>query len=59
MLKPLTIFLLSLLAISYAKFDVGAAAAQGARDGLSVVGGWLILGVLIAFAFAFITRKKK
>ena len=59
MLKSLTFFVLSLLSISYAKFDVGAAAAQGASNGLGAVGGWLILGILIAFAFAFITRNKK
>ena len=57
-MKRIILLVLSVLASSYANFDMDKAIQQGVEHGLGMVGGWLVLGVLIAVVFAFINRKK-
>ena len=52
-------FVLSVTSISFANFDIAKAGNEGISAGLSSVGGWLVLGVLIAIVFAVITRGRK
>ena len=44
---------------SFAGFDTGKAVNEGVSTGLGSVGGWLVLGILIAFVFAFINKGRK
>ncbi len=57
-MKIIIAFLLSTV-VANANVDMGKAAAEGASAGLGAVGGWLVLGVLIAMVFALITRGRK
>ena len=58
MMKYLLFILLG-ISSSFADFDMGKAVDEGVSTGLGAVGGWLVLGILIAFAFAIINKGRK
>ena len=53
------LFILLGISSSFAGFDMGKAVDEGVSTGLGAVGGWLVLGIFIAFVFAFITKGRK
>ncbi|WP_173353821.1 hypothetical protein [Fibrobacter sp.] len=51
--------ILSIISFAFAKFDAGKAVNEGVSTGLDMVGGFLILSIIIAFAFAIISKGRK
>ncbi len=51
--------ILSIASFAFAKFDAGKAVNEGVSTGLDMVGGFLILSIIIAFAFAIISKGRK
>lgn len=53
------VLILALVAISYAEFNLGEAVNKGFESAGNSIGGWLLLGIIVALVFVFLTRKKK
>ena len=58
-MKKYLFFILLGISSSFAGFDMGKAVDDGASSGLGAIGGWLVLGILIAFVFAIINKGRK
>ena len=58
-MKKNLLFILLGISSSFAGIDMGKAVDKGVSSGLDAVGGWLVLGILIAFVFAIINKGRK